>query len=84
MYASQPAQNPVAAARNASAVTRSENRADRLEPDGVREERRRQEPGAYHVREAGWPRVLERPLTDVRLHELEVRKAGEAVAPPEA
>ena len=61
----------------------AETGAERIEPGEIRDERRREEDRADHVRESGRPRVLERPLTDQRLHEFEIREAGQAVAPPE-
>ena len=84
LYASQPVQNPVTAASSASAATIEPSTAPAIDrPDRVGERRRGQEDGADDVREAGRARVLERPLAEARLHELEVGEARQAAAPPE-
>ena len=60
-----------------------EPRAERLEPGRVGERRGREDDEADHVREAGRARVLEAPLAEPRLDQLEVRDAGEAPAAAE-
>ena len=84
MYASHPAQNPVAAARQCERRDEdAEDGPNGIEPGEVRQEGRRQEDGADHVREPRRPRVLERSLAEVRLHQLEVGEARQAVPSPE-
>ena len=62
---------------------RAEHDAGERQPDRVGERRRGQEDRADDVREAGRARVLERPLAEARLHELEVGDARQAVAASE-
>src|SRR6185369_7814984 len=56
---------------------------DHVETEYEGGERCAQEHRADHVREARGTRVLDRPLADERLHELEVAEAREAVAAAE-
>ena len=69
-----PAQNPVAAARRERGDHGAEHRPERADPGCVRDERHRQDGRTDHVREARRTRILELPLTEIRLHELEVRE----------
>ena len=84
LYASQPVQKPVTAASSASAATSSaEHRAGDVPAERVGERRRAEHGGSDHVRGARRPAVLERALAEPRLHELEVREAGQAEAAPD-
>ena len=61
----------------------SERPAECRQPGRVRDGRRAEDDDADHVREARRPGVLDRPLAEARLHELEVGEAREAVPPAE-
>ena len=84
------APKPVDLAAGAEAGDRGEQRqsgdqqaehgADEREAGRVGQRRGAQHDRAHQVGEAGSPRVLQRPLADARLQQLEVRDAGEAPA----
>ena len=75
LYASQPVQKPVSAASSASAATRTPSATPSVaEAGGVRDRGGGEHDEPDHVRGARRARVLERPLAEARLDQLEVER----------